>query len=52
MSNGVKQCGVISLFFSLYIDPLLLEMKRSGLVVTLTVFIWVFYHISKYMGFY
>ena len=32
MSNGVKQGGVISSFFkSLYIDPLLLELKRSGI---------------------
>ena len=29
MSNGVKQGGVISSFFSLYIGPLLLELKRS-----------------------
>ena len=32
MSNGVKQGGVISsIWFSLYIDPLLLELKRSGI---------------------
>ena len=32
MSNGVKQGGVISsISFSLYIDPLLLELKRSGI---------------------
>ena len=31
MSNGVKQGGVISSFFCLYIDPLLLELKRSGI---------------------
>ena len=31
MSNGVKQGGMISFIFSLYIDPLLLELKRSGI---------------------
>ena len=32
MSNGVKQGGAISsILFSLYIDLLLLELKRSGI---------------------
>ena len=31
MANGVKQGGVISpIFFSLYIDPLLDRLRRSG----------------------
>ena len=30
MSNGVNKVGLFRHFFSLYIDPLLLELKRSG----------------------
>ena len=31
MKNGVKQGGVIShIFFSIYIDPLLLQLRNSG----------------------
>ena len=31
MENGVKQGGVIStMFFSIYIDPILLQLRNSG----------------------
>ena len=37
---------ISSIVFSLYIDPLLLELNRSGIGCHINGIIWVFYHMQ------